>query len=240
MKLPTGSSSPHPPPYRLEALAAGDDDAAARAHVAACEACAQYLDGLRARAERFRAANDAGAFVQRAAVRSARRRAARWSRAATIAAPLVAAAAVLVWVRGRPRDATHTAPATRPPAAYAPDLRFKGGLAVAVIRDRGGRQERLAGDIHVRAGDRVRVEVSTDHESPVTAGLLLDDGQWVPLLAPASLAAGTHYSEVDARFDPSPTHATLLVGAPADVDRARRTHDFAGVVAWRVDGEAGP
>jgi hypothetical protein len=120
------------------------------------------------------------------------------------------------------------------------ESRFKGGLVVAVVRDRGGRQERLAGPFPVRAGDRVRVEVSTDRDRPLAAGLLTDEGEWVTLLAPVALEAGTHYSELAARFDESPTRATLLVGDPEDVERARASRDFVRVVAWRVTSEAAP
>jgi hypothetical protein len=120
------------------------------------------------------------------------------------------------------------------------ESRFKGGLVVAVVRERGGRQERLAGPFQVRAGDRVRVEVSTDREGPLVAGLLTDEGEWVTLLAPIALEAGTHYSELAARFDESPTRATLLVGDPEEVGRARASRDFARVVAWRVTSEAAP
>jgi hypothetical protein len=62
----------------------------------------------------------------------------------------------------------------------------------------------------------------------------------VTLLAPVALEAGTHYSELAARFDESPTRATLLVGDPGDIGRARASRDFARVVAWRVTSEAAP
>jgi hypothetical protein len=57
------------------------------------------------------------------------------------------------------------------------------------------------------------------------------------LLSPAVLEAGVHYSDLDARFDEAPVDALLLVGPPDAVGRARRTRDFAGVVAWRVTRE---
>jgi hypothetical protein len=52
-----------------------------------------------------------------------------------------------------------------------------------------------------------------------------------------ALTPGTHFSENAARFDETPASATLLVGTPAAVDRARQTRDFAEVVAWRVTSE---
>jgi hypothetical protein len=258
----------HPGAHRLDAVAAGDADEGVRAHLATCEACARYVAELRDEAARFRASEDAGAFIARVqapgsrgdSVPHARRegtpsatrivRGSWMARAAFVAGPLVAAAAlVLLVVRGRaPIDGAPPSPTesrvlerasqvrTVPPS----DSRFKGGFAVAVVRERGGRQERLTGPFEVRGGDRVRLEVSIDHAAPVAAGLLTDQGEWVNLLSPEALEAGTHFSETAARFDESPTHATLLVGEPAAVEHARATRDFSGVVAWRVVSEALP
>jgi hypothetical protein len=248
----------HPAPARLDALAAGDEDAAARDHVASCAACTQYVAALERQAQAFAQRPDAQGPLRRALARAetdarghgkpdARIPASRTRgrRLAVLAAPLVAAAAVLVLVLGRvhpitmdPQQTTALAPQPLPPGEAPPrDMRFKGALSVVAIRDRGGHQERLAGPFAVRAGDAVRVEVSVDHEGPLTAGLLTDDGAWVVLLAPTVLAAGTHDSEKSARFDATPTHATLVVGDPGVVQRARQTRDFSGLVAWKVTRE---
>jgi hypothetical protein len=214
---------------------------------------------LREQAGRFRENHDAAAFVARAQATAARSSRslnplARLGRIGYVAGPLLAAALVLLVVRGRgagdgARGTPFTTGFTTGAAqslvnenanAPAAESRFKGGLVVAVVRERGGQQERLTGPFQVRPEDRVRVEVSTDHEGPVAAGLLTDEGEWITLLAPAALEAGTHYSELAARFDESPTHATLIVGDAVAVQRARATRDLAGVVAWRVTSEAGP
>ncbi|HEY4015565.1 MAG TPA: hypothetical protein VGM06_19635 [Polyangiaceae bacterium] len=229
----------HPAPYRLEALAAGDADAKVSEHVASCEACAGYLKALREEAQAFRARPGASGALRRAVEQAERAsRSRRQARAVTVAGPLLAAAVVLLVVRAR-SGSTPPVPIveTLAPPGSSGEMRFKGELSVAAIRERAGRQDRLVGPFAVRASDAVRVEVSVDQEGPLTAGLLTDEGEWVVLLAPASLGAGTHYSERAARFDATPTHATLLVGAPAAVDRARRTRDFAGLVAWRVTSE---
>ena len=255
----TDESPKHPAAHRLDAVAAGDADEGVSAHLATCEACTRHVEELRGEAARFRVAQDANAFVERAQaaarVREAERerdwrtaRAAWAVRVGLVTGPLLAAALVLLVVRARPGEgvgsgvgagASAGASAGAGPAA---ESRFKGGLVVAVVRERGGRQERLAGPFQVRAGDRVRVEVSTDRDGPLAAGLLTDEGEWVTLLAPVALEAGTHYSELAARFDESPTHATLLVGDPQDVERARSSRDFAKVVAWRItsDGTSAP
>lgn len=235
----------HPPARCLDALAAGDLDSGASAHVESCEACTRYVDQLRERAARFRDENDARAFVARAVSRAGTRPArSPVAHVARAMFPVVAAAALLlVLVRARPQGGA------RPPATTAeqvartggpPEARFKGGLVVVLVREREGVQQRFSGPLQVLAGDRLRVEVSTDHDGALAAGLLTDDGEWVQLLASSELEAGTHYSELAARFDDSPTRATLVVGDPGAVDRARRTRDFGGVVAWRVTTQAGP
>ena len=138
-----------------------------------------------------------------------------------------------MWVRTGAPDAPRGA-SSGVAAVDESRVHFKGGLSVAVIRERGGAQERLSGPFEVLPSDRIRVEVAVDRDAPVSAGLLSADGTWTPLLAPTELSPGTHFSELAARFDDTPTDATLLVGAPDDVARARKTQRFEGVVAWRV------
>jgi hypothetical protein len=230
---------PHPPLERLEAIAAGDEDGEARVHAASCPACAGYVAALERRAQAFRERPDAEGPLRRAIARTrgdlrSRRRARVW----TVAGPLLAAAAVLLFVRGRqaPTEVSSRVDTASSPSGSG-DVRFKGELSVAAIRARAARQDRLVGSFGVRAGDAVRVEVSVDQEGPLTAGLLTDEGEWVVLLAPAVLTAGTHYSEESVRFDASPTRATLLVGDPSAVQRARGSRDFKGLIAWRVTSE---
>jgi len=225
----------HPPAHRLDAIAAGDADEASEAHVKTCAACAAYVDGLRAEAEAWRAKAEPKAFAAQVKARATRDSAKKRARVAWAIAPVLAAAAALVLWIGR-------APSVDPIGHAPPEVasRFKGGPVVAVVRDRDGRQERLEGDFAVRAGDRVRVEVALDHDAPIVAGLLAGDGTWTALLAPTELEAGTHFSELAARFDDAPVDAWLLVGAPDDVARARATKDTSGVVAWRVRSEREP
>jgi hypothetical protein len=226
----------HPPAPKLDAVAAGDPPGSIAAHLEACEACAAYVARMTAEASAFRMHADPVAFAEAVRRRAtARRRAARiW-----VAAPLVAAAAaVLLWLHATPdvsRGSTVPGSATVTSSAPANDVaRFKGGLSVAAVRERAGRQERLTGPFEVQPSDRIRIEIALDHEEPVTAGLLSSDGTWTVLEAPVTLGAGTHYSDLAARFDETPGDATLLVGSPADVDRARASRNFEGVVAWRV------
>jgi hypothetical protein len=221
----------HPPAWALDAVAAGDAPGSLEPHLGSCEACRQYVEGSRREAAAFRAQADAPAFLAkvaaRAPVRPAPRRA---TRALWVAAPALAAAVALVaWP-------------SRTPSVLAPTSageHFKGGLTLAVIRERDGRQERLTAPFEVEPGDRIRVEVGVDHDRPVAAGLLSADGTWASLLSAAPLGPGTHYSELAARFDDQPTDAILIVGEPADVDRARQTRNFVDVIAWRVRSAPG-
>jgi hypothetical protein len=223
----------HPPAYDLEAAAAGDPAVRTREHLERCEACARYVSDLERNAKAYREVHDAQAFATRVAERARPRPPREWTRIARIAAPLAAAAAVLVLVQRRP---TPRNPQHEPPTV-APDVHFKGDLAVAVVRERAGSQERIVGPFRVRPGDRIRVEVSTDHARPLSAGILSDDGEWISLLAPALVGAGTHESEQAARVDDTATRGTLLVGTPEAVARARQTGQRSGVIAWRIEDE---
>ena len=218
----------HPPVFRLDAHAAGDEDQRVAAHLASCEECAAYVASATEAASEFRRREGAAAdaFVAGLASRRAPPRGllVRLPRAAWVVAPLLAAAALLLIVRGRPGD-----PGVADPILVAPgpSIRFKGKkLQLAVVRDRQGDQSRVATEITVRPDDRLRVEVGVDDARPIEVGFLGKDGTWVLLLAPAVLEAGTHLSERSARFDDTPTEGWIVAGDPDDVARAKTTRAF--------------
>jgi hypothetical protein len=249
--------SEHPPLFRLDAVAAGDDDERLAAHLEACESCAAYVTRAAEMAARFRAGQgeDAERFIASLETLSAAGGAADASssadrggpletagaprrasvfvmmpRAAWIAAPLLAAAALLLIVRG-----THEVPhAPEPSVSGEPSFRFKGKLQLAVVRDRQGDQSRVATEVTVRPGDRLRVEVGVNDTRPIEVGFLGEDGTWVLLLAPAVIEAGTHFSERAARFDDTPTAGWIVAGHPEDVARARVSRTFDAVSAIPV------
>ena len=230
----------HPSLDRLEAFAAGDACAGVRGHLASCASCTQYVAALENAKRVFRERPGANGPLQRALAAAPQGALARThARGLAAGSALLAAAALALFVGVRPPPPRAELPPAEPAreSAASGEMRFKGELSVAVIRERGGSQDRLVGPFAVRPSDAVRVEVSVDREGALTAGLLTDAGEWIVLLAPALLPVGTHYSEQQARFDTSPTRATLLVGAPAEVERARRTRDFAGLIAWRVTSD---
>jgi|HubBroStandDraft_4_1064222.scaffolds.fasta_scaffold302441_2 hypothetical protein len=226
----------HPSAPRLEAVAAGDEPGSIAVHIQACQTCAAYVTRLRSEAEVFRARVDPVAFAELIGHRATTTEGHRRAKVTWLFGPVLAAAAVLVlWLRAPPTLAPVPVSTSASSSTRSTDIeRFKGGLSVAVIRERDGRQERLMGPFEVQASDRIRLEISSDREKPVTAGLLSDDGTWTLLQAPLALGVGTHYSDLAAAFDDTPVDVLLLVGSPADVERARRVRSFEDLVAWRV------
>lgn len=122
-------------------------------------------------------------------------------------------------------------------AAPEPGTRFKGGLSLAVVRERGGDQTRFTGAVPVRSGDRLRLEVALDRTEAILAAVLGDDGSWLELMAEGARDAGTHLSERSARVDASPTGGVIVVGRAEDVRRARATRDTRGLTTIRIEVE---
>jgi predicted anti-sigma-YlaC factor YlaD len=196
----------HPASHRLDHLALGDRDPQAERHVAGCEECRGYIERAAAAAAQFAAAAgpSSAAFAQATRQRLTRRR-----RATVLGGLGAVAAAALVLV--------FILPHAEPP------VRFKGGPQLAVVRDRAGVQARAAAAVSVRAGDRLRVEVSLDQPGEVGVAFLGEDGSWVVLLAPRRLPPGTHWSEQALRFDDHPTAGVILAGAPDALAKRRRS-----------------
>lgn len=227
----------HPSALRLEELAAGDGDDEARLHVQGCAECREYVEQRTAGAAQFARTEGASAekFVAAVKLRSVTTFPSGWRKIVWLAGPIAAAATLLLylWMPATPRPGH--APAVVTFATPIPSAsRFKGLPQVAVIRERGGTQDRATASVAVRTGDRIRVEVGVDVPQLIEAGILGRDGQWVELLAPRLLSQGTHFSEQSVRFDDSPGDGWVLVGQPDAVKAARDTRDFSGVIVVPV------
>jgi hypothetical protein len=216
----------HPDAQRLDALAAGDDDAEASAHVAGCAACAEYVAGLRQAAAEFAQVAPPGPKVVPLG---------RYPlRAAVALIPMLAAAAAfLLLVRGTPPLPSESDEA-QPNMA---ETRFKGIGQLAVVREREGRQERFTGSVQTRPYDRLRVEIGVGSTATLMVGLLEDDGNFALLLRPRELDPGTHHSEKAALLDARPTTGWILAGAPEAIERARKSRDFRELSLIRVEPE---
>ncbi len=160
--------------------------------------------------------------------------------------PLAAAAALLLFLRSPstkdvlapPPSASAAPQETSEPAPADPETTFKGGIHIAVIRERAGQQTRFTGSVSVIPGDRLRVEVALDREQAILAAVMGDDASWLELMTEGPRPPGTHFSERSARVDASPMRGTILVGTPDAVARARATKRFDDVATIRVVWEA--
>ena len=171
----------------------------------------------------------------------------RWlMKASTVAVPLAAAAALLLILQTpstkdaliAPSSVSASPPPASEPAPSDPETTFKGGIHIAVIRERAGHQARFTGAVSVRPGDRLRVEVALDREQAILAAVMGDDASWLELMTEGPRRPGTHFSERSARVDASPMRGTILVGTPEAVARARATKRFEDVPTIRVEWEA--
>jgi hypothetical protein len=179
-----------------------------------------------------------------------------WLLTRSIVTPLAAAAAIVLLARSNPgvKPGTPAAPTSAPapsgpdgiliePVAGSPrepETTFKGGVQIAVVRDRAGEQARFASGVRVRPGDRLRVEVALDREQAILGGVLSDDGSYLEVMPLAVRGPGTHFSEKSAKIDSAPTYGTIVIGTSEAVARARATRQLDGLSTLRVEWEGTP
>ena len=194
----------HPSAFRLEAWHAGEPDPATEAHVGECTPCAAYVESLEGAREAFALRPGADDFLKRvagAAVEAPRRPERRWA-----VVGLLAAAALLIAVVGR---SLLTGPAETAP----PGERLKGGPILAAIILREGTQRRETGSVRVRAGDRVRLEVTVEQAGPLRVELQEADAA-PRVFFDAPVAAGVTALPEALAVDARPTDATFRAGRP--------------------------
>lgn len=213
----------HPNAFELEAYACGEASEPVREHLGQCEACASFVS----RAQTFVAA-ETPTLKSRPP-----RRVIPWS-GLYVAAPMAAAAALLLWMRPTGSPATLTESHVTSPS----ETTFKGAVQVAVIRERGSDQVRFTGPTRVRRDDRLRLEVALDQEQAILGGVLADDGTFLELMTQAVRGHGTHFSEQSARIDGAPVAGVVIVGTPDAVARARKTRNLSGVRTLRIEPES--
>lgn len=233
----------HPPSYLLEEVAAGAGDSQTEKHVGRCEACREYVARMRRAADEFAATEpSAEQFADRVAAGGRASRRSGLIAVGSAVALIAAAAAVFMILRpaeepvGQVAMVTATSTATN--VLDDPEgVRFKGAPQLAVVRERGGQQERLSAQAGIRPWDRLRVEVSVDALTLLEVGVLSENGEWVTLLPPTKLAPGTHLTPQAVRFDDRPSSGWVLAGTPEAVLRARTTKVFDGVAVMRLHVE---
>ena len=231
----------HPNAMELEALACGEsarESETVVAHVEACAPCRGFV-------ARARQAAEERPHADLAAILSAARRSEQNRRVALRSGGFLLAAAagllVLVGARGvgRPQPVP-AAPTVAEVMTTRMDTTFKGAIQVGVIRERGALQERFAGTVRVRPGDRLRIEVALDRSRAILGVVVDEDGSYLELMADGVRDPGTHFSDKSARVDARPMNGTILVGSPEAVSRARATGNLEDVASVRVVWEASP
>ncbi len=239
----------HPSSLDLEAFACGETSprrGAIEEHLEACSACRAFVNHLGVLVAKGPTASETDAMIARALTRAPEakpdHRSRWWLVATSTVVPLAAAAAVLLLARAAPDKPGDPDPRPdrieiAPTPTADPDTTFKGGIQLAIVRDRDGQQRRFASALRVRAGDRIRVEVALDRERAILAAVLSDDGSYLELMPLGVRGPGTHFSERSAKVDGSPTHGTLVVGTPEAVARARATRQLDGVASLRIEWE---
>src|SRR5215472_8531543 len=89
----------HPAGYKLDAMAAGDNDASVAAHLETCAQCSKYVSDLRAQAARYDGEAAARGILARARAENVLPLRRPWSanlmRVAVVAGPVLAAAAAV-------------------------------------------------------------------------------------------------------------------------------------------------
>lgn len=248
----------HPSSLDLEAFACGEKLALVDAHVGVCDECRAFVEKLAAGAKAFAISIEEGledllakVSTREPAVRdnvvalsSAKKRETKSSLFMLL--PLVAVAAgVIVWIvlpslSPRQKTTMNTTPTVTPTGLPTedPETTFKGGVQVAVVRDREGHQDRFTSKVVVRPGDRLRIEVALDRSEAILAGVLAEDGTFLSLMTEGTRGQGTHFSEQAARFDDEPTRGWILVGPPDAIERAKAARaPVRGVTAMRLEWE---
>jgi hypothetical protein len=231
-------SAGHPSALELEAWHAGERQRDLSGHVAACVVCRgrlEELDGERAaflqridpedylRTLRARV-DDADAQASRSGSRADPRASTPRRRRALVSAALVlAASAALGWLPREPGPAAASGrSAVEERHASAPELAPKGhDTELAVIRLRAGEQSWQRRSAWIAPGDKLRVAVQLARPRHLVAGVLAEDGSWLPLFD-RHFAAGRHVPEATLQIDARPASGRLLLGAAEDVAAARR------------------
>jgi hypothetical protein len=232
----------HFPMFRLESHVAGKPDADVAKHLLACAACSELCETLTADLRAFQKTSQVDVFLDAVA-----KRAEQQEQRKVVPLPLRAKGKVLAWGGAVLAAAAVLFVMVRTPSTTfvtetldpLERVTFKGGepLQLALVRERAGVQERVTGALRLRAGDRIRAEVSLDRSRPIEAVLVRDDGKRFPMLAPTALDVGVHFSPESIRFDAEAFAGFVIAGEPAKVEEALAKKVYDQVRVIRVQTE---
>jgi len=104
----------------------------------------------------------------------------------------------------------------------------KGRAAVAVILKRGTEQILARGSVALVPGDELRLHFQLEKAMFVNAGILMDGGEWIPLVE-GEFGPGLHTPVATLRVDDHPSPGRLIWGSPSSVLAAREGKQSSGV-----------
>jgi hypothetical protein len=232
---------------KLDAIAAGELVDGSAAHLANCAACTDYVTNLRAEiaaASGDFAAPHADAFASAIAAKAAEpataqvhalRPRSRLAYVGYAATALAMAAGIGLFLRtplshsGGANSSGSASSATLASSGTTSGQRFKGTASVAVVRESGGVQSRQTGPCSLKPNDRIRLEITTQGDDAIAAGVLSDTGEYFPLVPAEALTAGTHFSRDAMRFDDKPFKGWVVWGPPDKITALQQTRDVQSV-----------
>lgn len=238
----------HPSEFDLERASSGErvtflGRPLAR-HIESCARCSAVSQALFDEHQAFLATRPSDAFVAQLERRVSQERVSdqkpsdaattrivgdMWSRASAWyaallrlpwwAVPVLGAVALAIAATQEP--ALHETPTASAPLRWT----SKGsGPSLYVLRRRDDEQRLEHKSLTISPGDELRLHFSLNKRGRIAAGILVDDGTWVPFFE-REFEAGSHTPQETLRVDDTPNAGTLLFGAPEQVARARRGLD---------------
>lgn len=236
----------HPTPLQLEMWHAGEPVTTVSDHLRACVQCQTFIRGREEARTQLLARIPPERFVREVRERAVasfqeRRWIPLWRGLGVQWGLALAGTLVMVLCLARPwfsadfaRSATE--PLASPEMATTPagndDERAafiaKGHAAVAVILKRGTEQILARGSVALVPGDELRLRFQLEKAMLVSAGILMDGGEWIPLVE-GEFGPGLHTPEATLRVDDHPSPGRLIWGSPSSVLAAREGKQSTGV-----------
>lgn len=234
----------------IEAVHVGATLPPVDAHLSRCGGCRARVEEFDAARDAFLAARPAETFVRRLRDRVEKQSvSSRWTgaRLRTLQLGSVAAATfvfyLVVGTSGGPAidsrlelDGKATMTLSQEDTS---DWVVKGADGPALIVRRGEKQAFERGPVTIIPEDELRLHFELTEPGLIKAGIMTDSGEWVELVE-GEFGVGQHTPEATLRVDDQPSSGTLLLGSPAEVDKARAGDTNARVQRLRLEWKGAP
>jgi len=115
-------------------------------------------------------------------------------------------------------------------------IQLKGDLGIAAVVLRDGEQARHAGTVMMRAGDRLRFEVTVP-KAQIVLVALVEENWKLTGLEERQFDGGTHSLASAFRVDDAAMRARIVVGEPGRVRRAISEKNLGGLAVLELESE---